>query len=226
MWAYNEIVNIQNRKIEYCVIGMNDYRLWWDLSLGTQSLRMLGFYPQIKKIHYLDRHKDVMRMEEEIQLCRTFFQTDFLEKDFLMRYPHIYEICEKKDTRCYCPTEEQKIKDKEEINHIFNKPYPATYEENMGILNRWFKFLQQNRIKTVLLQMPFPSVFRENVNKEMKQLTKAVMQQFCREYDLTLLDLGAKPELFTDEDFYDWLHLNACGAKKVTEQINDFFRSM
>lgn len=51
---------------------------------------------------------------------------------------------EKKDTRCYCPTEEQKIKDKEEINHIFNKPYPATYEENMGILNRWFKFLQQN----------------------------------------------------------------------------------
>lgn len=35
----------------------------------------------------------------------------------------------------------------------------------------------------------------------MKQLTKAVMQQFCREYDLTLLDLGAKPELFTDEDF-------------------------
>ncbi len=66
MWAYNEIVNIQNRKIEYCVIGMNDYRLWWDLSLGTQSLRMLGFYPQIKKIHYLDRHKDVMRMEEEI----------------------------------------------------------------------------------------------------------------------------------------------------------------
>lgn len=35
-----------------------------------------------------------------------------------MRYPHIYEICEKKDTRCYCPTEEQKIKDKEEINHI------------------------------------------------------------------------------------------------------------
>lgn len=226
MWAYNEIVNIQNRKIEYCVIGMNDYRLWWDLSLGTQSLRMLGFYPQIKKIHYLDRHKDVMRMEEEIQLCRTFFQTDFLEKDFLMRYPHIYEICEKKDTRCYCPTEEQKIKDKEEINHIFNKPYPATYEENMGILNRWFKFLQQNRIKTVLLQMPFPSVFRENVNKEMKQLTKAVMQQFCREYDLTLLDLGAKPELFTDEDFYDWSHLNACGAKKVTEQINDFFRSM
>ena len=101
-----------------------------------------------------------------------------------MRYPHIYEICEKKDTRCYCPTEEQKIKDKEEINHIFNKPYPATYEENMGILNRWFKF------------------------------------------DLTLLDLGAKPELFTDEDFYDWSHLNACGAKKVTEQINDFFRSM
>lgn len=71
--------------------------------------------------------------------------------------------------------------------------------------------------------MPFPSVFRENVNKEMKQLTKAVMQQFCREYDLTLLDLGAKPELFTDEDFYDWSHLNACGAKKVTEQIKISF---
>lgn len=37
MWAYNEIVNIQNRKIEYCVIGMNDYRLWWDLSLEHKA---------------------------------------------------------------------------------------------------------------------------------------------------------------------------------------------
>ena len=40
--------------MEYCIIGISAYRLWWDLSLGSQSLRVLGFYPQTKKLHHLD----------------------------------------------------------------------------------------------------------------------------------------------------------------------------
>ena len=142
--------------MEYCVIGMNDYRLWWDLSLGMQSLRMLGFYPQTGRLHHLDCQREVMRMEEEIQLCRTIFQSEFLEKDFQMRYPHIYEICERKDIHRYCPTEKQRKEDRAEIEHIFDKPYPETYEENIGIFTRWFKFLQQNRIKTILLADAIP----------------------------------------------------------------------
>lgn len=226
LWAYNEIVNIQNRKMEYCVIGMNDYRLWWDLSLGMQSLRMLGFYPQTGRLHHLDCQREVMRMEEEIQLCRTIFQSEFLEKDFQMRYPHIYEICERKDIHRYCPTEKQRKEDRAEIEHIFDKPYPETYEENIGIFTRWFKFLQQNRIKTILLRMPFPTIFRENTNKQMRWLTWNVMRQFCREYDLRILDLTEKQQIFTDEDFYDWSHLNADGAKKATEQLNCFLSNI
>ena len=205
---------------------MNDYRLWWDLSLGMQSLRMLGFYPQTGRLHHLDCQREVMRMEEEIQLCRTIFQSEFLEKDFQMRYPHIYEICERKDIHRYCPTEKQRKEDRAEIEHIFDKPYPETYEENIGIFTRWFKFLQQNRIKTILLRMPFPTIFRENTNKQMRWLTWNVMRQFCREYDLRILDLTEKQQIFTDEDFYDWSHLNADGAKKATEQLNCFLSNI
>ncbi len=34
LWAYNEITVRQKRRMEYCIIGISAYRLWWDLSRG------------------------------------------------------------------------------------------------------------------------------------------------------------------------------------------------
>lgn len=225
LWAYSEIVQRQRRKIEYCFIGMNAYRLWWDLSLGSQSLRVLGFYSQTKRLHHLDKLNEVTEMEEDLNVCREIMVEDFLEKDFISRYPYVDDVCKKKMTEIYKPTEEQCKEDKKAIERIFQKPYPKTFEENVGILKRWYKFLKKTGVKATILFMPFPSVFRETIDCEMERQTWKTLQRLSDDYEVDILDLSSKENLFLDADFYDWSHLNASGAQKVTEQLNDYLCS-
>lgn len=169
LWAYNEIAVRQKRRMEYCIIGMSAYRLWWDLSRGSQSLRVLGFYPQTKKLHHLDWAEDAAEAWEDRRICEKLMGQDFLERDFFGRFPGIAEICETKREEIYTPSKEQRKEDAESIQRIFHKPYPETYKENLAILERWLEFLQKNSIKTVFLFMPFPTQFCELTNGEMKR---------------------------------------------------------
>ena len=222
LWAYDEITDRQKRRMEYCIIGMSAYRLWWDLSRGSQSLRVLGFYPQTKKLHHLDWAEDAAEAWEDQRICEKLMGQDFLERDFLGRFPGIAEICETKREEIYTPSKEQRKEDAKSIERIFHKPYPETYKENLAVLERWLEFLQKNNIKAVFLFMPFPAQFCELTSGEMKRQTYLVLENLCRKYGADLIDLGGDQTAFTDADFFDWSHLNAAGAAKVTRYLNEY----
>ena len=220
--TYDEITDRQKRRMEYCIIGMSAYRLWWDLSRGSQSLRVLGFYPQTKKLHHLDWAEDAAEVWEDRRICEKLMGQDFLERDFLGRFPGIAEICETKREEIYTPSKEQREEDAKSIQRIFHKPYPETYKENLAILERWLEFLQKNSIKTVFLFMPFPAQFCELTNGEMKRQTYLALENLCRKYGADLIDLYGDQAAFSDADFFDWSHLNAAGAAKVTRYLNEY----
>ena len=201
---------------------MSAYRLWWDLSRGSQSLRVLGFYPQTKKLHHLDWAEDAAEAWEDQRICEKLMGQDFLERDFLGRFPGIAEICETKREEIYTPSKEQRKEDAKSIERIFHKPYPETYKENLAVLERWLEFLQKNNIKAVFLFMPFPAQFCELTSGEMKRQTYLVLENLCRKYGADLIDLGGDQTAFTDADFFDWSHLNAAGAAKVTRYLNEY----
>ena len=165
----------------------------------------------------------------EINPCQDVFEKKsknvlkhFLERDFFGRFPGIAEICETKREEIYTPSKEQRKEDAESIQRIFHKPYPETYKENLAILQHWLEFLQKNNIKTVFLFMPFPTQFCELTNGEMKRQTYLALEKLCRKYGADLIDLYGDQTAFTDADFFDWSHLNAAGAAKVTRYLNEY----
>ena len=101
LWAYDEITDRQKRRMEYCIIGMSAYRLWWDLSRGSQSLRVLGFYPQTKKLHHLDWAEDAAEAWEDQRICEKLMGQDFLERDFLGRFPESRRFVRRKEGNLY-----------------------------------------------------------------------------------------------------------------------------
>lgn len=159
---------------------------------------------------------------EDRRICEKLMGQDFLERDFFGRFPGIAEICETKREEIYTPSKEQRKEDAESIQRIFHKPYPETYKENLAILQCWLEFLQKNNIKTVFLFMPFPTQFCELTNGEMKRQTYLALEKLCRKYGADLIDLYGDQTAFTDADFFDWSHLNAAGAAKVTRYLNEY----
>lgn len=52
MWAYKKIM-INGRKTKYCVLGMDFYRLWYDMSLSEENqIRMLVYYKGLRDMHH------------------------------------------------------------------------------------------------------------------------------------------------------------------------------
>lgn len=70
--------------------------------------------------------------------------------------------------------------------------------------------------------MPFPTQFCELTNGEMKRQTYLALEKLCRKYGADLIDLYGDQTAFTDADFFDWSHLNAAGAAKVTRYLNEY----
>lgn len=220
VWLYDEAVNKRNQKLKYCVIGMDFYRLWYDLSKSDAKIRMLCFYNKLKCVHHLhDFNHYLIKAEEDLKVCKELMIDDYLNRDYLNNFhPELYYG---EDKEQYEMTEEVFYRDSEEVKKVFHKPYPATFQENIGILESFLRFLQLRKIKTLVYIPPFPEIFNRFTSKEMKQKTLEVISELRDTYEFDFLDLS-EHELFTDEYFSDWCHLNSRGARAATELLNNY----
>ena len=70
----------------------------------------------------------------------------------------------------------------------------------------------------MLVTLPGHPCYREHLTAEFVQRHRETTTQFCRDNQVTWIDLFADPR-FNDGDFFDSHHLNRQGADKATRII-------
>ena len=164
----------------------------------------------------------VLNYFENKKICDELMVDNYMEIDYQNNFhPELYY--EKDDRRQYQPSDEQYLRDAEEVNKVFNKPYPQTFAENSEILERYLKFLYLHNIKTLIYIPPFPRIFNRFTSEEMKQKTLSKLTDLKEKYEFNILNLSEE-EVFTNEYFSDWSHLNSVGADLATKYINEYMQ--
>lgn len=181
LWLYDEVVNRRNGKLKYCVIGMDFYHFWYDLSKSDRKIRMLFFYKRLKCVHHFhDRDSYLIRSLEDLRVCRELMIEDYMDIDYKNSvHPEKYygEINDE-----YNMTEDVFKKDSEEVKRIFNKPYPLTFQENAGILE---SFLNVHNIHVLVYIPPFPRIFNQFTPENVKNTTLDVLAGLKRNMNLS-----------------------------------------
>lgn len=173
--------------------------------------------------HYHEMDALLAAYQEDLKACEEIMVKNYMDKfyhsNFCTETP-IWMSNEK-----YVMSEEAYKRDSEKVKEVFNKPYPETFEENVGILKRFLKFLCIRDIKVLVYIPPFAYIFNEFTDKEMKKATWDVLRELNEIYEFDILDLSDSPS-FVDEYFADWCHLNRNGAELATELLNEYMRKI
>lgn len=226
LWVYREVVKKRKEDLRYCIIGMDYYRLWYDLSLSEQNnSRMLCFYKRLGCLHhYHEMDHMVLEYEENLKICDELLIDNYMDIDYNNNFhPELYY--EKEDKQQYQPTDEEYLRDSEEVKKVFNKSYPQTFEENCDILEKYLKFLYLHNIKILIYIPPFPKIFNEFTPVEMKQQTLRILSNLREKYEFDILNLSEE-KAFTNDYFSDWSHLNSLGADLATDFINRYMEKI
>ncbi len=221
MWFYDEVAVKRGRPVKYCVIGMDFYHLWYDMSLSSETeLRMLIFYRRIQRIHHFHKMDNwLLKYKEDLKVCKELMVNNYMDVDYQNSFHP--ELVQWDRTEEYEITDSVYKRDREEVKKVFDKPYPMTFKENMGILERFMKFLYLHNIKVLVYIPPFPDIFNEFTSVEMRETTLKVLTQMKEKFGFELLDLS-NDERFTDHYFADWCHLNCKGADLATGLLNNY----
>lgn len=222
VWLYNQAAQKQER-IKYCIIGMDFYRLWYDLSLSSQRERMLCFYQYSESMHHNHEWDAWLKnYHEDFNICGQLMVEDYMEKDYCNCF-HPQRV-EWDRTSEYKADEKTYQADCQKIKTLFNKPYPATFEENRKILRDFLEFLKACDIKTLVFIPPFPKVFNDFTDPNMKKTTLEALEGLKNTYQFDMLDLSSHKLFEENRYFADYNHLNSRGADLVTEMLNDYMR--
>ena len=208
----------QCKNVEFCIIGIAPYSLWYDMSLSKKmNTRCLYYYEQTKSLHHLKNKEyfETIYQNQKI-IYDKLFHHDIIKKvfyDYKTRY-HLFE----EDLTIYNEKNitEENIND---IKKLSNKPYEATYLENVEILENFLIYLKTKQINPIIVIPPYPKIFIKNMSYDMLNRTIKVIENFKQTYNFTFLNfIGDKR--FEDVYFSDSSHLNYFGSNLMADILN------
>lgn len=224
MWFYDQVAVKRKKSVKYCIIGMDFYRFWYDMSLSPNEVKMAFFYKRTKRMHHFHKMDGMLlKYIEGLQICKELMIDNYMDIDYKSSFHP--ESVQWDRVEEYKVTESVYARDREKVRKVFDKKYPLTLEENMGILERFLKFLNLHDIKVLVYIPPFPDIFNEFTPAEMRETTLKILDQYKGRFHYDILDLSNDAR-FTNDYFADWCHLNYKGADLATDQLNDYMKKM
>lgn len=94
------------------------------------------------------------------------------------------------------------------------------YKRNMELVKDICNKAKERGIKIIILGSPHYKSYNNTINQSMIKERAKFCQAIADQYDNTTFINLSETDLFTEEDYYDALHLNDVGAKKLTEILD------
>jgi hypothetical protein len=208
-------------ELEFCILDLAPYRLWYDLSLSEAGRnRCLTYYPQVKTMHHFaSQEQEIGNYERNATIYKNIIKNDLVDIAFeeMCSQEHLYE---EKDMACWNPANADELSIKEEVEKIFNKSYEQTFIENKGILENMLADLTTRNIRPIIVVPPFPYIFRKYMDKNKVAETMQVIEELTQTYPSTIVCDYLSDEDFEDYHFADWSHLNYRGSNLLADKLN------
>ncbi|MEX0007151.1 hypothetical protein AB2T78_10015 [Clostridium butyricum] len=227
----------ENREIKVCLLGVAEYLLYHDLSMGkydySTGLVKSIYYPLTKDLHnsvkkYTLKRKQLKKLISN-KLLQEIFNFNRVEEEldkliyqelggYFNKYAIRSQISILRGKSLEDIPEEERWelgkKRAEEHNELIK--YEKTKEENKKILIEIVNILKREGIRCILIKFPTTKYYSENIYQSMKNEFYDFISTLSS--NIEFVDFS-KINLLNEKDFIDFDHLNENGAVKVTKYI-------
>lgn len=100
-----------------------------------------------------------------------------------------------------------------------NKNYPQTLKNNISLLEEMVAYSIDNNIKPILVEYPMSIYFNSQYDGKNDMQSRIAVHEIMRKYKVRSVNLR-ECGLLTDDDFYNTIHINLNGSKKVSALLN------
>ena len=187
--------------LKYVIINMGYYSFDYDMTKTSASNRIHRYINYFKDYHNND---NII----ELDIIKSFYEKRItFEKYINMNKIKERTILTLNDTSGIY--EAQK-------NSSMN--YMETRIENEKILEQYIVFLKENNITPIIAICPTSRYYRENFDINRKNIFYSILDKLKDKYSFQVIDYFDS-DLFEDDDFWDYSHLNGKGSIKFTEVL-------
>jgi hypothetical protein len=189
--------------IKYAILGLSYYCFDYDMSKSIAKYRIHRYINYIQDFH---NNKDEIGIN--------------ITKDFYEKRPGMKEYYEmnkwKEITKVKCEDEEQDYIAKK--NSTMN--YNLTRKENIDIFYKYLSLLKNNNIKAIVVICPTSKYYYKYFNDcNQKNKFYNILNGFKKGFDFQVIDYF-NSNLFENNDFWDYGHLNGRGSEKFIQILN------
>lgn len=200
------LLNFENIRgnLKFVILGLQYFSFDFDLSTSLGKYRIHRYYENLKTIH---NNTD----ELAIEILTSIYNKKNIE--------HNYEKVKKLKIEANLQEKDEQLGQYYATLHS-TMNNSKVFKENKKILKELFKLLKDNGIKPIIAVCPTSKYYNNHYIKESKERFYNVIEELKKMYDFKFIDYFDS-SLFTDEDFYNYAHLNANGAIKFTRIISE-----
>ena len=188
--------------VKYCIVGLAYFSMEYDYSKSCAADQIIRYYPEISDSHnMMDSEFFPIFAEREI-------------KRITQQYSYLASVFEMRGSACKLIDEEGR----KQAEMDFNKHYPVTIFENQCILNNYLSFLENHKIKPIIVIMPAHSCYTKYIPLEKKELFHRVLDEVLSMHNVQVLNYLDSYEC-PETHYYHVSHFNETGASEFTKRL-------
>lgn len=199
LFNFNQVKN----NLKYVIINMGYYSFDYDMTRTAAKNRIHRYTNYFKDYHNND---NVI----ELDIIRCFYEKIITFQKYI-------------DMNKF---KEETILNLDDFNGVYEAQknssmnYKYTRNENEKLLEEYILFLKKNNITPIIVICPTSVHYRKNFNINMKNRFYNILDKLKDKYSLQVIDYFDS-NLFNDDDFWDYSHLNGKGAEKFTNILKE-----
>lgn len=216
-------INSKFNSLRFAIIGLAYYSFEYDLAKTINKYRQYPYYSLINKYKNDDNEILYSMYDEFYDTAKNIFVEDFR----IETYKALRSIDEKGWSEFISgKLDDNKLKMGEEfIKQDSKKNYPETVKKNINILNEYIDFLRDKNVEPIIVISPHTKYYSENLSSDLKERFEKNIDDIKKNKNIKVLNYFYSDE-FTNNDFYDVVHLNKEGAEKFALILNEEIKSL